>query len=89
MILRGDRLWLHRGGGKQPLRAGRHSIAAITEEGSGGFRLNFHKSVSNRLRLLVFSGLGYYFSVRGLKVSLSGPVEAKWVREVLERWRAE
>ena len=88
MVLHGDRLWLHRGGGRQILQTGKSSVASIAEEGPDGFRLCFRQTASDMRRLLFRSGLGYYFFRRGLKVSLPGPVEAKWVREVLARWRA-
>lgn len=88
LLLQGDRLLLHRGGGKQPLQARRGDLERSGPERDSGIRIRFGKSLSARRRLFFLSGIGGYFLLSGMVVRLPGPREAVWVREVLERWRA-
>ena len=88
VVLDGDLLRLHRGGGKHPLRAKRTVIASFEWEGETGIRLRFLQGRRlGFLGLLVRSGLGYPSYRRGQLITLPGPREADWTLEVLEGWR--
>ena len=89
VVLERDLLRLHRGGGKQPLKAKRPAIASFGREGEAGIRMHFRKGGRFAfLKLLIGSGVGLYFYERGYLMKLPGSREADWTLEVLKGWFA-